>query len=114
RWVGPDDRLGAVAVMNVPVDDGDALGAVLLLRVTGGDDGVVEEAKAHRPVGLGVVARRADGAKGIGGEAAQNLVDRHADGAGCVRRRNEALRRYGGVGVEAGEALGRDRLLDEG
>ena len=45
----PEDVLGAVAVVDVPVDDRDALGAVRRLRVARRDGGVVEEAEAHRP-----------------------------------------------------------------
>ena len=58
RRVVPEDVLGAVAVMDVPVDDGDPLGAVLLLRMAGGDRGIVEQAKTHRGRALGVVAGR--------------------------------------------------------
>ena len=47
-WVRPEDGLRAIAVVNVEIDDGDALGAVQLLRVTRGDGGGVEEAEAHR------------------------------------------------------------------
>ena len=43
----PEDVLRAVAVVHVPVDDGDALGAMRLLRMAGGDGDVVEQAEAH-------------------------------------------------------------------
>ena len=58
RVVAADDRLGAVSVMHVPVDDRDTLDAELRLRVTCRDDGVGEDAEAHRPIGERVVARR--------------------------------------------------------
>ena len=58
RVVAADDRLGAVSVMHVPVDDRDTLDAELRLRVTGRDDGVGEDAEAHGSIGERVVARR--------------------------------------------------------
>jgi hypothetical protein len=42
-----EDVLSAVAVMNVPIDNQNALGAVLTLGVPGGYRDIVEEAKAH-------------------------------------------------------------------
>ena len=112
--VGPDDRLGAVAVVDVPVDDGDAGGAVGPLGVAGGDDGVVEEAEAH---GLARLRR--------GGPAdarrrrrwrrcRHHRVDGEARRARGARAAAIALRRQRRVGVEPGEALGRDRLADRG
>ena len=65
--------LRAVAVVDVEVDDRDAPDAVVALQVAGGDRDVGEEAESHRPVGLGVVARRADG-----GEGATRLAGHHA------------------------------------
>ena len=58
RVVARDDVLGAVAVVHVPVDDRDALQAELRLGPARGDRHVVEQAEAHRPLALGVVARR--------------------------------------------------------
>ena len=58
--VVPEDRLRPVAVVDVPVDDRDALEAELGLGRPGGDGHVVEEAKAHRAVGRRVVAGRPD------------------------------------------------------
>ena len=46
--VGPEDRLRAVAVMDVEIHDGDAVGAMRGLGVAGGDGDIVEEAEAHR------------------------------------------------------------------
>ncbi len=46
--VAPEDVLRAVAVMDVEIDDRDALGAVDGLGVARGDRRVVEEAEAHR------------------------------------------------------------------
>ena len=51
--------LRAVAVVDVPVEHEDPLDAVRVERVAGGDGDVGEQAEAHRPRGLGVVAGRA-------------------------------------------------------
>ena len=51
-----EDVLRPVAVVDVPVEDRDALEAELGLRETGGDGDVVEEAEAHRAAGERMVA----------------------------------------------------------
>ena len=60
-----------MAVVGVPVEDGDPGRAVDPLGVAGGDRGMVEDAESVRVVGAGVVPRRAHGAEhrrqGIGG-----------------------------------------------
>src|SRR5262249_58626997 len=58
RLVGPEDVLRAIAVMDVKVDDRDALGAVATLRMAGRDRCIVEQAEPHRPRGLGMVSGR--------------------------------------------------------
>ena len=63
--IGPEDVLRAVAVMHVEIDDRGALDAVALLRMARGDGGVVEQAEAHRPRGLGMMAGRAHGDEGV-------------------------------------------------
>src|SRR5439155_25123754 len=62
--VGFETGLGAVAVVDVEIDDGDLLEVVFLLKIFGGDGDVGEEAEAHRVGGLGVVAGGSDGGKG--------------------------------------------------
>ena len=54
------DLLGAVAVVDVEVDDRDTRKAELGLGVAGGDGDVVDEAEAHRAVGERVVPGRPD------------------------------------------------------
>ena len=51
-----EDVLGAVAVVDVPVDDRHPLTVGGQLR--GADRGVVEQAEPHRPVGEGVMPGR--------------------------------------------------------
>ena len=62
-------------MVDVEIDDGDALGAVLALRVTRRDRHVVEQAKAHRPRGERVMAARAYRHEGVGGLAAHHRID---------------------------------------
>ncbi len=104
--------LGAVAVMDVVVEDGDALGAPLSEQPGGGDGDVVEQAEAHRLGGRGVVAGRAHqtecvtrpaGADGVG------CLDKGAHGAQCGVER---AGRHRGVGVDPPTLAGTE-LADE-
>ena len=54
RRIVPKDVLRAVAVVHVPVNNGDALRSAQA-RLICRDGGVVEKAKAHRPVARGVM-----------------------------------------------------------
>ena len=69
----PEDVLGAVAVVDVEIDDRDALDAMGRLGVAGGDRGVVEEAEAHRRRRFGVVAGRPRGDEGVVDAPARSL-----------------------------------------
>ena len=104
------DVLGAVAVVDVKVDDGHALQAVALQRVLGGNGHVAQKAKTHGLLARGVVAGRAGGAKGVG-----NLALQHGVGGVDGRTRRQQRRLPGvfahrGVGVEldVGRATGAD------
>ena len=80
---GLEDLLGAVAVVHVPVEDQDALGATRA-RVLGGDRDLVHEAEPHRLVGLGVVSgrtKRAERRAVLPGQEAVNGVARRAGGS---------------------------------
>lgn len=83
-------------MVEVPVHDGDPVKAAE--RLCDGDGGVVEYAKAHLPVGLGVVARRADKRKTV--LSVEGPLDRRMGGA-CGRKGDLERRvRYIGVIVE--------------
>ena len=72
--------------MHVEIDDGDALQAVRIERVLGGDGDVVENAKAHRRLRLGVMARRTHGAERHVIIARKHRIDgRDAGAGGAVR-----------------------------
>ena len=108
----PEDVLGAVAVVDVEIDDGDALDAVRRLRVPGGDRRVVEEAEAHRRRRLGVVAGRPCGDEGVVDAAHDDLVDGECRSAGRAQSRFEGAGRHRRVGIELDRALGRAGALD--
>ncbi len=87
-------------MVHVEIDDGGALDAVFFLGVTGGDGGVVEEAKSHRARGLGVVAGGARGDEGVGRLAGHHFVDRVHGATRRAQGSFEAAGRQRGVGVE--------------
>ena len=60
----PEDRLRAIAVMDVEIDDGDAADTVNGAGMGGADRDAVEEAEPHGAGGFGMVAGRAHGAEG--------------------------------------------------
>ena len=84
--------LDAVAMVHVPVEDHDALGALRLDGVLGGHGHVVEDAEAAGLVLLGVVAGRADdGGAAVGGRVAvEHGVD---DVQEAAAREERALQR---------------------
>ena len=107
-----EDEVGPVAVVDVPVEDQDALGGVLAQRVRRRDGDVVEEAEAHRLRALGVMTRRAQCREARGGAPGhQGLCQR--DGATRGVQRGRPRRGYAGrVGVQM-PATGRAQALDQ-
>src|ERR1700722_12187358 len=100
RAVGVENGLGAVAVVDVEIDDGDFIEAVFLLEVTGGDGDVGEEAESHGRIGLGVVAGRADSVEGAADGAVYDGVAAGEERAGGEQGGVEAGGGDDGVGVE--------------
>jgi len=76
-----EDVLAPVAVVDVEVDEGDALQAVEVGGVPDPDGDVVEEAESHRGGALGVVARRTHAAERRRRLAGEHQVGRQHDGA---------------------------------
>ena len=76
------------------------------------DGHVVEEAEAHRPPPLGVMARRSHGAERGGGLAAHHEVDAEHHRTGGVPRGGQRVRVERGVGVEVMQALLGTRRLE--
>ncbi len=97
--------------MDVPVEDQDASGAARRDRMGGADGGVVEQAEAHRPVRLGVVAGRAQAAEDEVLLAGQQRTGALGGGPGRVQRRLPRLANDDGVEIDR-TASGRTELLD--
>ncbi len=110
--IAREDVFGAVAVVHVEVDDGDALDAVDGERVRGADRDVVEQAEAHRAVALGVVTRRADRAEGAAALAARDQVGREDQRARRMQRGRQRMRAHRRVRIDVVEARGRALRLD--
>ena len=115
--VALEDVFGAVAVMHVEVDDGDALQSMRGQRVRGADGDVVEDAESHRAPPLRMMAGRAHRAERGPAFAAHHEVDPMHDGAGRVARSGQRMRIERGIGIDEMQArLGtcRDDLVDVG
>ena len=105
RVVAAEDGVGAVPVMDVPVDDRHSLDAERILRVTGRDRNVVEDAEPHRVAAQRVVAGRPDQRKASG-------LDRR-DRASCGQPRRFPGGRPGErVAVQPGLFVDRGDRLD--
>jgi hypothetical protein len=91
--VAAEDRLGAVAVVHVEVDDCDPLEPELRLRVARPDRNVVHQAEAHGTIGEGMVPGRPH-------ECEPAAVDRLDRDPGSERRRIPRGLRGDGIGVE--------------
>ena len=73
-FIARNDVFGAVAVVHVKVDDGNTFQAMHFQRVARRHHHAVEKTKAHGGLTGGVVAGRADGAKGIAGTTRDHVV----------------------------------------
>lgn len=62
--IGPENILGAVAVVGIPIDNQDTLTAQLRLGMSCRNIDIIEQAKSSRPDGLGMMARRSHQGKG--------------------------------------------------
>jgi hypothetical protein len=76
-----EGRFRAVAVVDVPVDDGHALEPAGLPRMVRRDRGVAEQAEAHAHVADGVVAGRAHEGEGVADRPVEDGVDGRDDAA---------------------------------
>ncbi len=85
--LAPKCGLGAIAMMDVEIDHGDPLDAVNFSRLLRRDGYAVEKTKAHRPVGLGMVAGRAHSAKSIVGLALHHSINGGANRTDRAQRR---------------------------
>ena len=91
---------GAVAVVDVEIDDGDSVHAVTIQSFGGADGDVVQEAKAHGAAALGVVPRWAAEAEGLLRRARFRELKGAAAGAGGVQRGLPGMLHHDGVEVD--------------
>ena len=103
------DVLCTVAVVDVEIDDGHALKAVLFDGVGGADGNVVEQAESHGTAIFGMMPRRAHVAEGIA-----HLAFDHQIGGEHVRARGpqggiDAVRIQAGVAVDVQQTRARGR-----
>ena len=91
--------------MHVPIEDGDALGAVLPLGMAGGDGGVVEEAEAHGPGRARHGGRAGAWPRRRCRRAGHDLVDGLYRAAGAAQGRLVGAGRHHRVLVDPDQAL---------
>ena len=104
-------------MVDVPVDDGDALGAVRLLGMASGDSRVVEQAETHCGGFFGMVAGRPGSDENIVGSAGKHIVHGGVGRTDGSQRRQPAFGADRGIGVDAPNAFFGDSapdLVDEG
>lgn len=111
--IAGDDVLGAIAMMDIEVDDGHPAQTQDIQGMACRNRHVVEEAKAHRLVARGMVPGRPHGAKRIG-----HIAAHHGFGCGHCRsgraQRSAPGRRTGDrVGVEMARLAAGLQLLEE-
>jgi hypothetical protein len=87
-------------MVHVPVHDGEALDAVVVLRVARRHGDVVEEAEAHGPIPLGVMPGGTGADERGPGAPLHHGVDRRDAAAGGQQRRRPGALRHAGVGIE--------------
>ena len=100
-----EDVLGAVAVMDVPIDDQDPGQLVSQPGVVGGEGDVVEQAEAHAARRRGMMAGRTDQAQGVGLLAGQHGIDGGNARSRGSQRDLERLRADRRVGVDVAAAV---------
>ncbi len=100
--IGFEQMLGAVSVMNVPINDKDPLEAEAVQGMICSKSRVVEHAVAHRSTEFGMMARRADQGETAATGALQNDFDSGLSGSGGQKGRfisgcgGESVRGEGG------------------
>jgi len=100
-------------VVNIEIDDGDALHAVAGPGIERGNRGVGEKAEAHGAVVLGMMPRRADLRERIRRALGHHRVDRLHSRPDAAQHRLPRSRRHHGIAVDAHEAALAHRLLPD-
>jgi len=74
-WILLHEILRSIAVVDIEVDDGNPFETVMIESVHCADSDIAKETKSHRRFALGMVARRANGSKGVLDCSTQNQID---------------------------------------
>jgi hypothetical protein len=98
--IGLERGLGAVAVVDIKVDHGDASEPVCPPCMQGADGYVVEQAEAHRLFGFGMMTGRTHGAKSIVRLPCEDRIDRRDHSPGGAQSSLSRTRRDDRVGVD--------------
>lgn len=101
--IEPEDVLGAVSVMDIPIDDQDPLHSILFLSVAGSNRRIVENAESHRPFARGMMTRRPHQAERPAAILLHHLVHSGYRATGCEQRNIEGF--TADVGVRIKEIL---------
>ena len=107
-----EGRNGAVAVMDIEIEDRHAPRNAAGEGVRCRHRHAVQQAEAHRRGRLGVVSRRPNGAEGPPLRAGGYGIDCRYRGAGCQLRRLQGVRTEGGVRIQLHQAGGRRQLFE--
>jgi hypothetical protein len=81
------NRLGAIAVMNIEIKNGNPFQTVCDQGVSGGYRHVVEQAESHRTTAFSVVTGRPGSAEGIPGLTSEYLVYGKTSGPAATQSR---------------------------
>ena len=107
-----EDVFGAVAVMDVEIDDRNPREPMVLERMGGRDRDVIEDAKPHGTRTLRVVPGRPDTAERILRPASGHHVGRKHRGAGRAQRGIQGVWIHCRVGIEVDRSVARRRAFD--
>ena len=92
--------LRAIAVVHVDINNGDAFEPVHVEGMTGTDGDGIEQAEAHGPVRLGVMARRPGQAEGMCRLAGHDPVNRFNHTARRMQPSRRGTLRHLGIGIQ--------------
>ena len=95
-----EDRLRAITMVDVEVDDSDPVKTMNGAGLMGPDRHIVEDAESHGGACLGVMAGRAHRAEGIGDLTAGDRIHRSRKGARCAQGGFTRSRRQDRIGIE--------------
>ena len=104
----PDQILRAVAMMHVEIDDGHAVNPGQGQGMFGGDCHIAKQAKPHGFLLFRVMARRADGAKGVVGLPLHHHIHRPDHRTNSAIGRRQRPRRFMGIRVQRSLGRGAD------